>query len=149
MRRTVPLLLLAALCACATASPGPRAAPHEPDAAAVSGARGATVLTGDQLRGAGPTLLVALAGRVPNLRIERGAGCPTLRLRGDRTLTGTRDPLVYIDGGLVGSTCILESMRTAEIRQVEIYPTGNAPRGGYRSSPNGLILVFRVTEAGS
>ena len=149
-RRAVLAALLAA-CACAPgASPGGGVPMSEPDPGVRSTGGNATVLTGQHLRGGGATLLAALAGRVNSLRVERPAsgGCPILHLRGRRTLNRDMNPLVYVDGTLVGSTCALDEIRTADIRQVEIYPGGNTTRSGYRHSPNGLLLVFTVNQAG-
>jgi TonB-dependent receptor-like protein len=121
--------------------------PAHPDQAT---SRGGTVLTGEQLRSSGTTLLTAMTGRVGTMRIEprTNGGCPMIRLRGQRTITGSVEPLIYVDGAIVRSTCVLESVRTADVVQVEIYPGGTSGRAGYRSNPNGLVLVFLATRTG-
>jgi hypothetical protein len=148
-RRAFVAALLAA-CACAPPASTGHVPMSDPDPGVRTTGGNATVITGQDLRGGGPTLLVALTGRVNSLRVERppSGGCPILHLRGRRTLERDMNPLVYIDGTLVGSTCALDEIRTGDIRQVEIYPGGNTTRSGYRHSPNGLLLVFTVNQAG-
>ena len=104
----------------------------------------AIVITRAQIRAAGTGLLDGLRGKVNSMRVTRRTGgrCPQITLRGARTVLGPADPQVYVDGTPMLDTCILDQIRTAEVEHVEIYPGGVSSRAGYRSSPNGLILVF-------
>jgi hypothetical protein len=148
-RRVHLLLALAVAGACAPGTGGgpiPMGEPSGDDRPAGA----VQIITGEQLSGASATLLDALRGRVGNMRVDRVAGsCPRVTFRGARTVLGASDPLVYVDGAPLGDTCGLDQLRTADVRQVEIYPGGSTSRPGYRSSPHGLILVFRVREAGA
>ena len=142
--RHSPCLLAAglALAACAAA--------HDPAPGAAPPARrgGVTVLTrADLARAGGAELLAVLASRVSNIRVERRSAtspCPVITLRGDRTMTGTRNPLLYVDGTEMTDTCVLTQIRTDDVEAVEIYPGGISARPGYRSHTAGLILVFMV-----
>ncbi|HZG42376.1 MAG TPA: hypothetical protein VEY93_05400, partial [Longimicrobium sp.] len=69
-RRTLFAALLAA-CACAPQASTGRPPMSEPDPGARATGGNATVITGQDLRGGGPTLLVALTGRVNSMRVER------------------------------------------------------------------------------
>lgn len=104
----------------------------------------AIIITQAQIRAAGTGLLDGLRGKVNSMRVSRMAGrrCPLITLRGARTFIGSSDPQVYVDGTPMLDTCILDQIRTREVEHVEIYPGGVSTRAGYRSSPNGLILVF-------
>jgi hypothetical protein len=136
--RSVPLLLslLLAVGGCAAGVPGGPA----------PSSSGSTILSGEQL-GGGATLLDALGGRVPTLQITRSrdGGCPHVTVRGARSLTARSSAAVYVDGTLMGDTCILDQIPTREVDRVEIHSAGstNLPLG-YRSSPFGLIAVYRV-----
>jgi len=104
------------------------------------------VVQGQQIRG-GLGLLEALAGRVSNLRVERrGQVCPAVSLRGQRTLVGSTNPIVYVDGTPMVNTCILDQIRPAEVERVEVYPGGISGRTGYRAGTNGLILIFLTSR---
>lgn len=137
----LPLLAAAALCACVAAAPAGEGAGR--------GNRGSvTVLTRDELRrSGGGDLLTALAGRIALMRVERRSAtspCPVITLRGDRTLIGSRNPMVFVDGTEMTDTCALMQIRTDDVSLVEVYPGGLTQRPGYRASANGLILVFLV-----
>lgn len=136
--RFVPLLFL--LCACSSAHRSGGAPPGQrPD--------GATVLTRSELNRRSGDLLSALASGLPQIRVERRSAtsaCPVLTLRGDRTILGERNPLVYVDGTEMNDTCILAQLRVDDVERVEIYPGGISARPGTRAHAAGLILVFRI-----
>lgn len=104
----------------------------------------AIVIDGEQLWARGGALLDGLIGRASNLRVDRagGSGCPSLTLRGPKTLIGISNPRVYVDGTAFDDTCILDQIRARDVERVEVYPGGSTHRPGYRPSPFGLVLVF-------
>jgi TonB-dependent receptor-like protein len=132
------------LAGCLPAEPSPTDAPRTVSATARKSAGSGTVIGRSQLGRAGGDLLTALQGRVPNLRVERipGRRCPLVIMRGERTLNGSPDPVIYVDGTSMNDTCILTQLRAADVSSVELYPGGVSMRAGYGASPNGLILVF-------
>ena len=103
---------------------------------------GATILTGVTLTETQGSILAAMEGRVPNLRVRiRPQGCSAINLR-NQTAYRPVSPLVYVDGARATDTCILESLRAQDVESVEIYPMGFTTRPGYASHAHGLILVF-------
>jgi hypothetical protein len=109
----------------------------------VSFARGGIVLAGTALEDGPGTLLDAMAGKVPNLRIRRSnERCPQIALRSAVLQNGIVSPQVYVDGTRSTDTCILESLRSYDVARVEVYPQGFTTRPGYGRSAHGLILVF-------
>jgi outer membrane receptor protein involved in Fe transport len=136
--RTFVPALLATLAACATL---PGAAPDADDGFRPGGAH-VVVLEDEQLQRAPGSLLQALAGRVAQLRVKAGSTCPNIEIRGVNSVQGSSDPVIYLDGTMAGNTCLLEQLRSAEVRRVEVYPMGVTARAGYRNSAGGLILVF-------
>jgi hypothetical protein len=68
--------------------------------------------------------------------------CPSVQLRGRKSLYGSSDPVVYVDGTRTVNSCVLEMLSTWDINRVEVYPMGVSNRPGYAANPNGLILVF-------
>ncbi len=135
-------LLLAACSMAGASSPGSK---MNSDTAIPNNA---VVLSGHQLiTSGGMTLLEAMRGRVMNLAVERRTSCPHVTLRGEKTIIGSSNPLIYVDGARVADTCVLEQIRVYEVKRVEIYPHGITQRPGYGSSPFGLILVFLTDGA--
>lgn len=136
------------LAACLPSQPAPEPEPAEsPTPRRVQARRtggSGTVIDFTHLGRAGGDLLASLQGRVPNLRVERipGRRCPMVVMRGERTLNGSADPVVYVDGTAMTDTCILSQLRVSEVATVELYPGGISPGAGYAVSPNGVILVF-------
>lgn len=137
--RHVPLLcgalLLVAAAACsqrnraATSSASPRG--------------GATVVQGSDLMSRSGNLLEALRGRVSNMRVDRMQGrCPVITLRGQKTIIGSTDPTIYIDGTRMGDTCSLDQVQVVSVERVEVYAGGISPPPGYAPAANGTILVF-------
>jgi hypothetical protein len=102
----------------------------------------AFILTSDHLWQQNSDLLSLMARRVSSFRVQQTAGCPTIRMRGQTTYLASPDPVIYVDGTRAGNTCLLEMMRSPDVRRVEIYPGGVTQRPGYSTSPNGIILIF-------
>jgi hypothetical protein len=139
MTKLFAALALAALTGCAGTAPSHHTAgPGMPAASANS-----FVLDRTQLGEIEGTLLGAMIGRVPGLRVDKSFVCPALSLRGSASsVPGITDPLVYVDGTRTMDTCVLEMLRAADVERVEVYPMGVTSRPGYRGHGHGLILVF-------
>jgi len=109
----------------------------------VSFEKGAVILTGRALTESSGSVLAAMTGKVPNLRVGRHTGqCPEITLRSAVSAQGEVNPHVYVDGTRATDTCILESLRTDDVERVEVYPQGFTTRPGYGTHAHGLILVF-------
>jgi hypothetical protein len=119
-------------------------AQHNRAATADTSARGgATVVQGADLVSRGGSLLEALKGRVSNMRVDRMQGrCPLITLRGQKTIIGSTDPTIYIDGTRMGDTCSLDQVQVVSVERVEVYAGGISPPPGYAPAANGTILVF-------
>ena len=102
----------------------------------------ATVITAAELGAMNRPLLDVLKQRLPGMQVTQTPGCPEVVLRGRSTISTSSAPLIYVDGNQASNTCILNELRTADLDQVEVYPGGVAPRGGYRAHPYGVILIF-------
>jgi hypothetical protein len=102
-----------------------------------------TVLSGRALQEHGGTLLGFLRGRLSNVVVDYSTSpCPSVQIRGRKSIFGSNDPVVYVDGGRAVNTCALDMMLTRDVNRVEVYPMGVSNRPGYQAHPNGLILVF-------
>ena len=102
-----------------------------------------TVLSGRDLHEHGGTLLAFLYTRVSGMSVDFAQQpCPRVQLRGRKSLIGSTDPIVYVDGARTANSCVLEMLSTRDLDRVEIYPMGVSNRPGYEAHPNGLILVF-------
>jgi hypothetical protein len=123
-----------------TTACAPRNSTGDADSASRSG--GVVVVTGRQLLSRGGNLLDALRGRVSNMRIERQQGrCPVIALRGQKTIVGSTNPNIYIDGTRMTDTCSLDQLPILSVDRVEIYPGGISPPPGYVAAANGVIIV--------
>lgn len=101
------------------------------------------VFSGPDLREHGGTLLAFLYPRISGMVVDYDSQpCPSVQLRGRKSLFGSSDPLVYVDGVRTADTCVLDMLSTWNINRVEVYPMGVSHRPGYQAHPNGLILVF-------
>lgn len=101
------------------------------------------VLSGPELANHGGTLLDFLYVRISGMVVDFGSQpCPSIELRGRKSIFGSNSPVVYVDGARATNSCILEMLFTGDIRSVEVYPMGITHRPGYAAHPNGLILVF-------
>ena len=104
---------------------------------------GATIISGAALDVDGGSILDALRGRIPGMRIlGETEGCPQISLRSHVTFNSRVNPLVYVDGTRSFGTCLLGTLRSQDVEAVEIYPMGVAKRPGYATHAHGLILVF-------
>ena len=126
--------------------------------AALVAAAGCTGLGGLQRGGGGASRVVTLderqlANRAGTLlhvmRMDAGpilvretSGCPEITFRGSKRFYGVGTPSIYVNGMRALNTCVLEEFAAADVRRVEIYPSGVANRPGYANSSDGLILVF-------
>lgn len=108
---------------------------------------GATIISGIDLEDGWGSVLSAIQGKVPGLRIQRRSGqCPQISLRSHVTFQSVVNPHVYVDGTRTTDTCILESLRAEDVESVEVYPMGVTKRPGYGTHAHGLILVFMRTH---
>lgn len=105
----------------------------------------ATVLEAAEIHQRGGNLLSALRQRMHSMQVQYTEGCPNVTLRGQKSVLGSSSPRVYVNGQPAMDTCILDLIRADDVERVEVYPMGVAPRPGYLSHPNGLILVFTRT----
>ena len=142
IRRGCPrLALVAALAGCLSVARRPVDGEEPPGAArAAPTATRTIILRGERLWGEAGVLLDAIERGVAGTQIQRAAPCPKIALRG--STTGATNPAIYLDGALVGNTCILTALRPADVERVEIYPIGVSPHPGYGTSAHGLILIF-------
>jgi hypothetical protein len=140
-RTSLLVLLTAAATACGTApaSESTSGRTSLPGNNSTSG----TVLTGPDLYEHGGTLLRYLYARIPGMTVDYGSPvCPRVHIRGRKSIMGSSDPIVYVDGARTANSCILADLHTRDLSRVEIYPMGVSNRPGYEAHPNGLILVF-------
>ncbi len=119
---------------------------QDPGGEPLSPSANAWVLTDQELK-LNPTwtVLQSIAGFVPNVQTSSDGtpnGCPRVDIRGHDTVSGSSNPIVYVDGTRASDTCVLSSLLAPQVNRVEVYPLGVTPRAGYMTSPHGLILVF-------
>lgn len=100
------------------------------------------VLTGAILHQNSQTLINVLAQHLPGIRIDAAPSCPEVYLRGRSSIANSSDATIYVDGQEAANSCILESLYAFDLDRVEVYPMGVTSRPGYRSDPDGLILIF-------
>ncbi len=137
-RFALPVLPLV-FAACATAG---SERPSRTDGG-VTSRDGGIIISGVALDDGRGSILSAMRGKVPSMRVRRPAGeCPRISLRNFVTFATVVNPHVYVDGTRTSGTCILESLRTQDVESVEVYPMGVTRRPGYAPHPHGLILVF-------
>jgi hypothetical protein len=104
---------------------------------------GATIISGVALGEYGGSVLDALQGQVPGLKILSHVDqCPQISLRSHVSFQSIVNPQVYVDGTRATDTCILRSLRSDDVDSVEVYPMGVTKRPGYATHAHGLILVF-------
>lgn len=106
----------------------------------------AIVLDFEELQRSDESLLQAMESYVPSVQVNHSNTltelCPRVSLRGPLTGSHYSNPLVYLNGTRMTNTCVLRNLRTVDLEQVELYPTGFTQRSGYVTHPHGLILVF-------
>ncbi len=149
-RMTGAVLVLGALGLGACAS-GWTATPKQGmDGNGVNAADGATVVTAEELHGSNGSVLRAIMGKVPNMKVNFIGldRCPAITLRHYKDIHGNNFPLVYLDGTRTTNTCILETLPAYDLDRVEIYPMGFTKRPGYGTHTQGLILLFSRTAGG-
>ena len=88
-------------------------------------------------------MLRYLYARIPGMQVDYSSPvCPRVHIRGRKSLIGSSDPIVYVDGARTANSCVLDDLHTRDLSRVEVYPMGVSNRPGYEAHPNGLILVF-------
>lgn len=147
MRKIAGPLLLGALGLAACGGTWGATPVQELQGNGVAAAEGATVVTAEELHRSTGSVLRALMGKVPNMKVsfiglER---CPAITLRHYEDIHGNNFPLVYLDGTRANNTCILESVQAYDLERVEVYPMGFTRRPGYGTHTQGLILLFSRT----
>jgi hypothetical protein len=131
-------MLLLAGCAAAGAGSSFRL-----DAPQASSTIAGITLTSSDFQHGGTSLLQVLARRVLSMQVSRGSGgCPSVKLRGGRSIADDRAPGIYVDNIPVRSTCVLELIDPGEVERVEVYPSGYSEQIRYTSHPYGLIVVY-------
>lgn len=88
------------------------------------------------------TLLHVMRMDAGPMTVRETSGCPEITFRGSKRFYGVGTPSIYVNGMRALNTCVLEEFAAADVRLVEIYPSGVANRPGYANSSDGLILVF-------
>lgn len=142
--RLLVLILSASVAGCAHWKETP---PGSTGVSPISGNNGASgiVLSGPDLYEHGGTLLSYLHARISGMTVSfETQPCPSVTIRGRKSLYGSNDPVVYLDGNRAANSCILEMLHTRDLDRVEVYPMGVSNRPGYEAHPNGLILVFAL-----
>jgi hypothetical protein len=125
---------------CAGAAPASRSGADGEQGVRNTGS--AIVIEGEDIQGRGQTLLRVMAERVSSMSVDYSGPCPSIQIRGRKSLFGSNDPLIYVDGARALNTCVLDDMSPDPVKRVEVYPSGVSHRPGYDTSRNGLILVF-------
>jgi len=104
---------------------------------------GATIISGVALAESGGSVLDALRGRIPGMKIRPHLDqCPQISLRSHVSFQSEVNAQVYVDGTRAADTCILQTLRTDDVESVEVYPMGVTKRPGYATHAHGLILIF-------
>lgn len=137
--RSIPMVaVLVSLAACGGWRGG------TPRGDAVTGQEGGTVISGEELARTHGSVLRAMVGKVPNMKVNFTGldRCPAIAMRRFEEVHGQNFPDVYVDGTRASNTCILETLQAQDAARVEIYPMGFTRRPGYGTNGNGLILVF-------
>lgn len=128
-----------------TACGGLGAGPAQPgtEGIGVESVDGATVVTAGELVRTNGSVLQAIQGKIPNMKVDASPQrCPAITLRASKRFTGVNYPDVYVDGIRAQNTCILETLGAQDVNRVEIYSQGFTTRPGYGTSGHGLILLF-------
>jgi hypothetical protein len=130
------LLLCCVLIGCA----GQRTGTDKANEAAT---RPGLVMRGTEMSG---SVINALQTRMPSARINTRGPCPQIVFRGDLSARNPTNPSVYVDGTLMGDTCVLNSIYAQDVDRVEIYSNGNTPYSTIQRNASGVILIFRRRE---
>lgn len=84
-----------------------------------------------------------LAGRFPGVQVFRVQGGVSVRIRGESTITGDKEPLYVIDGMTVeaGPNGALFGLSPSDIERIEVLKDiGQTAQYGVRGS-NGVVLI--------
>lgn len=139
-RSVICLAVLVSAAGCAGLGGGERGAGRQPS--------GVVTLDERQLANRAGTLLHVLRMDAAPMLVRETAGCPEITFRGSKRFHGAGTPSIYVNGMRAVNTCVLEEFPAADVRRVEIYPSGVANRPGYANSADGLILVFLLGTGG-
>ena len=101
------------------------------------------VIRGSDMAG---NVLNAMRTRIPSIRITATGSCPRVAFRGSLSVSNQPDPSIYVDGTLVGDTCVLTSINGQDVDRVEVFPSGDTPYPTIRRNASGIILIFRRKE---
>lgn len=105
----------------------------------------AMIITPAVLQSQNRSLLDVMQARLPSMTVVPTQPCPEVFLRGRSTIATPSNPAIYVDGQISNNTCVLDMVNALNLDHVEVYPSGQ-PRGGYLSSPYGVILIFTRTS---
>lgn len=141
VRSMAVLFGVGVLCAC-SAHPAPKT---DVAPSGVHTDNGVTILTEAVLQKQSRSLLELMRARIPSITVIDDSPCPDVFLRGRSTIATPSNPAIYVDGERANNTCVLDMMDVADMERVEIYPNG-LPKGGFQSSPYGVILIFMKTR---
>jgi len=106
------------------------------------GARAVTMLEDEQLADRSGSLLSVMQAETGGLDVRHTERCPIITFRGAKRFVAPPTPSIYVNGMRATNTCVLDELPAADVRRVEIYPSGVTSRPGYVNSADGLILVF-------
>lgn len=102
------------------------------------------VLDSASLHSGDPNLLHVLRDHIATMTVRTGhRNCPEVTLRGQQSVLGSNDPVIYVDGTRAADTCVLEMLNVADVESVEVFPLG--VRAGYMASSTGLIFITSRT----
>src|SRR5688500_6446563 len=77
--------------------------------------RPGVVIRGTEMSG---SVISALQTRMPSARINTSGQCPRIIFRGDLSARTPVNPSVYVDGTLMGDTCVLNSIYAQDVERV-------------------------------
>ena len=100
------------------------------------------VIRGSEISG---NVLNALRTRIPSIRVAATQTCPQVTFRGALSVNNQQNPSIYVDGTLMGDTCVLNTINGQDVDRVEVFPSGDTPYPTVRRNASGVILIFRRT----
>ena len=102
-----------------------------------------TTIRGSEMAG---NILNALRTRIPSIRVTATDACPRIAFRGALSMSNQPNPSIYVDGTLMGDSCVLTSINGQDVDRVEVFPSGDTPYATIRRNASGIILIFRRKE---
>ena len=84
-----------------------------------------------------PTIGAYLRGRVAGVDVSGSDDNPTIRIRGERSLIGSNDPLIFVDGVEVRD---LSSVSTQDVISIDVLKDSATSLYGARGA-DGVILI--------